>query len=77
MGSAGADLVKGLGEWVTIPCTYAGGARGISLYLDDVQTIDATQISQISRLWMGYQAGRLTLHLAREYTSLGYERSRP
>lgn len=23
-------LTLGLGEWVTIPCTYAGGARDIS-----------------------------------------------
>jgi phosphoribosylformimino-5-aminoimidazole carboxamide ribotide isomerase len=22
------ELVRKLGEWVTLPCTYAGGARG-------------------------------------------------
>ena len=24
------ELVRKLGEWVTLPCTYAGGARGKS-----------------------------------------------
>jgi phosphoribosylformimino-5-aminoimidazole carboxamide ribotide isomerase len=24
------ELVRKLGEWVTLPCTYAGGARGQS-----------------------------------------------
>lgn len=24
------ELVRRLGEWVTLPCTYAGGARGMS-----------------------------------------------
>ena len=23
------DLVKRLGEWVNLPCTYAGGAKGV------------------------------------------------
>jgi phosphoribosylformimino-5-aminoimidazole carboxamide ribonucleotide (ProFAR) isomerase len=29
------ELVKKLGEWVTLPCTYAGGARGQSA-IDDI-----------------------------------------
>ncbi|RKO89764.1 hypothetical protein BDK51DRAFT_18018, partial [Blyttiomyces helicus] len=32
------DLVKKLGEWCTIPCTYAGGGRDIS-DLDLVQRL--------------------------------------
>lgn len=26
------ELVQRLGEWVTVPCTYAGGAKGQSQY---------------------------------------------
>lgn len=30
------DLVKALGQWVTIPCTYAGGAKSV----DDLKTVE-------------------------------------
>jgi len=32
------ELVKNLGKWVTLPCTYAGGARGQSAIVRRVYT---------------------------------------
>lgn len=43
---AQADVI-GLGEWVTIPCTYAGGAKGQSA-VDGIVRAESVDISDLA-----------------------------
>jgi phosphoribosylformimino-5-aminoimidazole carboxamide ribotide isomerase len=50
------ELVRKLGEWVTLPCTYAGGARGksqVPTYVVSADQIDISDLGLVDKLSHG------------------------
>lgn len=62
------DLVRSLGEWVTLPCTYAGGAKGERAGQAGDDLTHRPQIYWTSILWTAYREARWISLSARKST---------